>query len=142
MVLREEDVGKDITTFQKVLQYARTSVNFVVIPSVYMLPSDMHLRIGKTQGYNNNILFAPASVHPGIQVGVNMAKQPETHPTKQVEKATSKEVFQKVSCSKMREAEKHVDNKAVLITTGVAVILAYIGGGVSWECPERFVYAF
>lgn len=33
MVLREKHVGKDSTSFQKVLQYARTPVNFVVMPS-------------------------------------------------------------------------------------------------------------
>lgn len=46
-------------------------MNFVVMPHIYMLPSDMNLRLGKIQGYNNNTLIAPASVHPGIQVGVN-----------------------------------------------------------------------
>lgn len=46
MMLRVEDVGKDITTFQKVLQYAGSLVNFVVKPTIHMLPSDMDFHVG------------------------------------------------------------------------------------------------
>lgn len=92
MVLRVEDVRKDITTFQKVLQYSRTTVNFVVMASVYKLPGDS---IGKAQGHNNNILLVPASVGPDTQVNVKV-KAPPMKSGRRIEKTAHRETIKEV----------------------------------------------
>ena len=44
--------------FQKTLEYARSKVDYVIGEFIYMLPSDMNLRIGKIKNYNNKILVS------------------------------------------------------------------------------------
>ena len=41
-----------IQRYQDSLQYARLQLNFVVGENLYLLPSDMNLRIGTYAGYN------------------------------------------------------------------------------------------
>ena len=50
------------------MQYARSKVDYVIGEFIYMLPSDMNLRIGKVQGYNNNILVS----RTGFKIGTNL----------------------------------------------------------------------
>ena len=57
----------DIKRFQNVLQHARSKVDFVVAEGVYMIPSDLKLRIKKIEFFNNKILISK----PGFKVGVN-----------------------------------------------------------------------
>ena len=56
IVVRRVDIPEDKLRFQKVLQYARSKVDFVINEKICMLPSDMNLRIGKIKNYNNKIL--------------------------------------------------------------------------------------
>ena len=58
IVNRRVDIPEDIRRFQKTLQYARSKVDYVIGEFIYMLPSDMNLRIGKIVRYNNKILIA------------------------------------------------------------------------------------
>ena len=47
IVVRKVDIPEDKLRSQKVLQYARSKVDFVISEKMYMIPSDMNLRIGK-----------------------------------------------------------------------------------------------
>ena len=58
IVSRRVDIPEDIQRFQKTLQYARSKVDYAVGEFIYMLLSDMNLRIGKIIRYNNKILIA------------------------------------------------------------------------------------
>ena len=49
------------------MQYARSKVDYLIGEFIYMLPSDMNLRIGKVQGYNNEILVS----RTGFKIGTN-----------------------------------------------------------------------
>ena len=49
IVNRRADIPEDIQTFQKTLQYARSKVDYVIGEYIYMLPSDMILRIGRLE---------------------------------------------------------------------------------------------
>ena len=49
IVNRRVDIPEDIRRFQKTLQYARSKVDYVISEFIYMLPSDMNLRIGKVK---------------------------------------------------------------------------------------------
>ena len=68
IVNRRVDVPEDIQRFRKALQYARSKVDYVISEFIYMLPSDMNLRIGKVQGYNNKILVS----RTGFKIGTNL----------------------------------------------------------------------
>ena len=59
------NIPEDIQRFQKTLQYARSKV---IGEFIYMLPSDMNLRIGRVQGYNNKILVS----RTGFKIGTNL----------------------------------------------------------------------
>ena len=50
------------------MQYARNKVDYVIGEFIYMLPSDMNLRIGKVKNYNNKILISS----PNFKIGTNL----------------------------------------------------------------------
>ena len=62
------DIPEEIRRFQKTLQYARSKVDYVIGEFIYMLPSDMNLRTGRVQGYNNKILVS----RTGFKIGTNL----------------------------------------------------------------------
>ena len=73
VVARRVSIPEDIQRFQKTLQYARSKVDYVVAEYVYMLPSDMNLKIGgNIRGYNNKILVSSPSFNTGTNLKVNL----------------------------------------------------------------------
>ena len=49
IVVRRLDIPEDKRRFQNVLQYTRSKVDYVIGEKMYMIPSHMNLRIGKTK---------------------------------------------------------------------------------------------
>ena len=72
IVNRRVNIPEDIRRFQKTLQYARSKVDYAIGEFIYMLPSDMNLRIGKVKDYNNKILISSPSFKIGTNVKVNI----------------------------------------------------------------------
>ena len=73
VVARRVSIPDDIQRFQKTLQYARSKVDYVIGEYVYMLPSDMNLKIGgNIRGYNNKILVSLPSFNIGTNLKVNL----------------------------------------------------------------------
>ena len=73
VVARRVSIPEDIKRFQKTLQYARSKVDYVVAEYVYILPSDMNLKIGgNIRGYNNKILVSSPSFNIGTNLKVNL----------------------------------------------------------------------
>ena len=72
IVSRRVNIPEDIRRLQKTLQYARIKVDYVIGEFVYMLPSDMNLRIGKVKDYNNKILISSPSFKIGTNVKINL----------------------------------------------------------------------
>ena len=70
------DLQDSIQRYQDSLQYARSQLNFVVGEGLYLLPSDMNLRIGTYVGYNNNILIATSDSSLGSNRAINSESQP------------------------------------------------------------------
>ena len=68
IVNRRVNIPEDIRRFQKILQYARSKVDYAIGEFVYMIPSDMNLRIGKVKNYNNKIMVSK----PGFNLGTNL----------------------------------------------------------------------
>ena len=53
------DIREDIKHYQDTLSYALSKVDYSVGQNIYMLPSDMNLKIRSgTVGYNNKILVS------------------------------------------------------------------------------------
>ena len=68
IINRRVNTPEDIRRFQKTLRYARSKVDYVIVEFIYMLPSDMNLRTGRVQGYNNKILVS----RTGFKIGTNL----------------------------------------------------------------------
>ena len=69
IVNRRVNILEDIQRFQKTLQYARSKVDYVIGEFIYMLPSDMNLRIGKVK---NKILISSPSFKIGTNLKINL----------------------------------------------------------------------
>ena len=54
------------------MQYARSKVDYVIREFIYMLPSNMNLRIGNIRNYNNKILISSPSFKIGTNVKINL----------------------------------------------------------------------
>ena len=83
IVNRRVNIPEDIQRFQKTLQYARSKVDYAIGEFIYMIPSDMNLRIGKVRNYNNKILISSPSFKIGTNVKVNIdvkSKEVKTEP--------------------------------------------------------------
>ena len=72
IVNRRVNIPEDIRRFQKTLQYARSKVDYAIGEFIYMLPSDMNLRIGNIRNYNNKILISSPSFNIGTNLKVNL----------------------------------------------------------------------
>ena len=72
IVNRRVNIPEDIRRFQKTLQYARSKVDYAIGEFVYMLPSDMNLRIGNVRNYNNKILISSPSFKIGTNLMINI----------------------------------------------------------------------
>ena len=74
VVNRKVDVREDIKRYQDTLSYASSKVDYSVGEHLYMLPSDMELRIRPgTVGYNNKILVSDGKFSLGENDEVNLA---------------------------------------------------------------------
>ena len=73
VVNRRVNIPEDIRRFQKTLQYARSKVDYAISEFIYMLPSDMNLRIGNVRNYNNKILISSPSFKIGTNLKINLS---------------------------------------------------------------------
>ena len=73
IVNRRVDIREDIKRYQDTLSYASSKVNYSVGESIYMIPSDMKLKIRSgTVGYNNKILLSDGNFSLGKNDEVNL----------------------------------------------------------------------
>ena len=54
------------------MQHIRSKVDYVIGEFIYMLPSDMNLRIGKVKNYNNKVLISSPSFKIGTNLKINI----------------------------------------------------------------------
>ena len=118
---RPVDTAADIARYENVLNKARSKVDFAIAVQVYMLPSDMLLKIGTIKGYNNNLLIANEAVKIGvINQSVNITPVLPKHvpvEPKYIPETGSLPLHER------KKAVDHNDEKEVLIITGIIVIL-------------------
>ena len=90
VVNRRVDIREDIKHYQDTLSYASSKVDYSVGENLYMLPSDMNLKIRSgTAGYNNKILVSDGKFSLGKNENVNlMVSVMKSHKTNSLEPTT------------------------------------------------------
>ena len=79
IVNRRVDIREDIKRYQDTLSYASSKVDYSVGEHLYMLPSNMELKIKTgTVGYNNKILVSYGKFILGKNEKVNSLEPPST----------------------------------------------------------------
>ena len=74
IVNRRVNIQGDIKRYQDTLSYASSTVDYSIGESIYMIPSDMNLKIRLgTVGYNNKILVSDGKFSLGKNDEVNLA---------------------------------------------------------------------
>ena len=77
VVNRSVNIQEDIKRYQETLSYASSKVDYSVGENLFMLPSNMQLRIRSgTVGYNNKILVSDGKFDLGKNDEVNSLKTP------------------------------------------------------------------
>ena len=88
---RRVDIREDIKRYQDTLSYASSKVDYSVGENIYILPSDVNLKI-KTGivGYNNKIFVSDekCSLGKNVEVNAGLAK-PEDKTTKRLTKTNN-----------------------------------------------------
>ena len=77
VVNRSVNIQEDIKHYQETLSYASSKVDYSIGENIYMIPSNMELRIRSgTVGYNNKILVSDGNFSLGKNNEVNSLKTP------------------------------------------------------------------
>ena len=132
---RKVDIQEDVKRYQETLSYASSKVDYSIGEHLYMLPSDMELRIRSgTVRYNNKILVSDGKFNLGKNDDVNSLKTPaiETNsletPAIESHLNTARGLTHTLTISHGRKAPTplaHEDEKAVFI-------LLLTGGFTVW----------
>ena len=117
---RPVDTAADIARYEKVLNKARSKVDFAIAEQVYMLPSNMMLKIVNIKGYNNNLLIANENVEIGVinqHINVDLPKHVPVDLPKHIPPSGSLPEHEK------KQSKDHEEEKSALIIAGVGLIL-------------------
>ena len=89
------NIQEDIKRYQDTLSYASSKVDYSVGESIYMIPSDMKLKIRSgTVRYNNKILVSDGNFSLGKNDEVNlMTPASKNHKTNSLETPTIKKII-------------------------------------------------
>ena len=90
VVNRRVDIREDIKCYQDTLCYTSSKVDYSMGQNIYMLPSDMNLKIKTgTGGYNNKILVSVEKFSLGKNENVNLMEPVmKSHKTNSLEPTT------------------------------------------------------
>ena len=69
------NIPSSIARYQKTLQYASTSLDYIFGIGLYLAPSDMAVHPGNVQCYNNEIVIAGSEAAIGHNPGINESEQ-------------------------------------------------------------------
>ena len=128
VVNRRVDISEDIKCYQDTLGYVSSKVDCSVRENLFMLPSDMKLKIKTgTVRYNNKILVADGKFSLGKNDEVNSLEAPaiKNHKTNLLETPTIKSHSNTTQGLTHAPTISHEDDKA-------AFILFITGGFTVW----------
>ena len=147
IVNRRVDIREDIKRYQDTLSYASSKVDYSVGESIYMIPSDMNLKIRSgTVGYNNKILVSDGKFILGKNEKDNLAipamkshktnsletpviKNHKTNSIKPTTITTSQGLTQTPAISQKNQEPKTITHNEEKI----ALVLALAGGFAIWN---------
>ena len=125
VVNRRVDIREDIKRYQDTLSYASSKVDYSVGQNIYMLPSDMNLKIKTgTVGYNNKILVSNEKFSLGKNENVNALVLEE--PIFLMGLSHDKAVAQQTHPHELAKKPTHEDER-------IALVLFLTGGFVIWN---------
>ena len=121
------DIREDIKHYQDTLSYASSKVHYSVGQNIYMLPSDMNLKIRSgTVRYNNKILVSDEKFSLGKNEKINlMPPVMKSHKTKSLEPTTIESHSNTAQRLTHAPTISHEDEK-------IALILFLTGGFTVW----------
>ena len=109
------DIREDIKRYQDTLSYASSKVNYSVGERIYMIPSDMKLKIRSgTVGYNNKILVSDGKFILGKNEKVNSLEAPVIKSHKGSNVVTQTAVTHKGSNVATQTAVTHKDSETAV----------------------------
>ena len=126
------DIKEDIKRYQDTLSYTSSKVDYSVGESIYMLPSDMNLKIKTgTVGYNNKILISDGNFSLGKNDEVNEMPKISHQSTithHELEKKPNITQAQKptITHDELAKVPTHEDEK-------IAFVLFMAGGFAIWK---------
>jgi hypothetical protein len=127
MISHAEDLPKSIKNYQDVLHFARSKVDFVLGEGLYMVPSNMELKVGQIENYNNEIIVATGQMSLGSNEDVN--KQLPINVNKQLPNEVNKPVLPvKIEVKRSLptvSSNNHEQNKNLLVVGAVSLGLGY-----------------
>ena len=140
------NIQEDIKHYQDTLSYALSKVDYSVGESIYMIPSDMNLKIRSgTVGYNNKILVSDGKFILGKNENVNSVPVMKSHRTDSLETPAIKN--HKTNCIKPTTittsqglthtpaiSQKNQEPKTITHNEEkIALVLALAGGFAIWN---------
>ena len=112
------DIGEDIKRYQDTLSYASSKVDYSMGQNIYILPSDMNLKIKTgTVRYNNKILVSDETFSLGKNENVDLTTPAiKNHKTNSLETPTMKSTQTVVNSERTADLEQktiisHEDEK-------------------------------
>ena len=134
VVNRRVDIREDIKRYQDTLSYASSKVDYSVGEHLYMLPTDMNLKIRPgTVGYNNKILVSDEKFTLGKNEKVNSLEAPVMKSHKGSKVVTQTAVTHKDS-EKTAVTHKDLEKKPTITheEEEIALILSLTGIFTVW----------
>ena len=139
VVNRKVDISEDVRRYQETLSYASSKVNYSVEENLFMLPSDMELRIRLgTVGYNNKILVSDGKFNLGKNDEVNSLEAPaiKSHKTNSLETPAIESHSNTAQGLTHASAISHHEDEKPKITHSdekISLVLALAGGFAIWN---------
>ena len=126
VVNRRVDIREDIKHYQDTLSYASSKVDYSVGQNIYMLPSNMNLKIKTgTVGYNNKILVSDEKFSLG-KTSLEPAKAMGSHSNPIALEPSIKSYKVLAKQTQAKKPTTHEDEK-------IALVLFLAGGFAIWN---------
>ena len=141
IVNQKVDVREDIKHYQNTLNYASSKVDYSVGKHLYMLPSDMTLKIRPgTVGYNNKILVSDGKFNLGKNDEVNLvvpaiiSNKTNTLETPVIKNHKTNSLEPTIITHAPAISQKNQKSQTITHSDEkISLVLALVGGFVTWN---------
>jgi hypothetical protein len=112
-------IPESIAQYQNSLTNTNSKIDYVIGAGLYMIPSDLGLKPGSLQRYNNNILIADKSLKLGYNEALNMEQKLVSVPLKPDLQSVKPPPVDKV----MQKEESNVDIENIYLYFGISALV-------------------